>query len=114
MVRERGPASFLQRTRDYWRLWVKCAVDISRVPEPVQRLYSRSLLIIRTQIDNSGAVVASTDSDIVQFGKDTYTYMWPRDGAIVTVALIQAGYAEITRRFFQFCAPLVTQEGFLL
>ena len=114
LTRERGPSSFMQRTRDYWRLWVANAVDISRLPDPVQRLYSRSLLVIRTQIDNSGAVVASTDSDIVQFGKDTYTYMWPRDGAIVTVALIQAGYAEITRRFFQFCAPLVTPEGFLL
>ena len=51
----------------------------------VQRLYRRSLLIIRTQIDNSGAVIAATDSDIVQFGKDTYTYMWPRDGALVAV-----------------------------
>jgi len=114
LTRERGPASFMQRTRDYWRLWVSNAVDISLLPQAVQKLYSRSLLIIRTQVDNSGAVIASTDSDIVQFGKDTYTYMWPRDGAIVTVALIQAGYAEITRRFFQFCAPLVTPEGFLL
>lgn len=114
MVRERGPASFLQRTRDYWRLWVRNNVDISRLPDAVQRLYRRSLLIIRTQVDNSGAVIAATDSDIVQFGKDTYTYMWPRDGALVTVALLQAGYSEITRRFFHFCSKLVTPEGFLL
>lgn len=114
MVRERGPLSFLQRTRDYWELWVHTPVDVTRLPENVQRLYRRSLLIIRTQIDNSGAVIAATDSDIVQFGKDTYTYMWPRDGAIVTVALTQAGYAEITRRFFHFCSRLITPEGFLL
>src|SRR5712691_5977875 len=116
MVRERGPASFLQRTREYWRLWVKNdgASDISLLPDVVQRLYRRSLLIIRTQVDNSGAVIAATDSEIVQFGKDTYTYMWPRDGAIVTVALIQAGYSEITRRFFHFCSRLTTPEGFLL
>ncbi|HJT16391.1 MAG TPA: glycoside hydrolase family 15 protein [Thermoanaerobaculia bacterium] len=114
MVRERGPASFLFRTRDYWKLWVRTPVDVTRLPENVQRLYRRSLLIIRTQVDNSGAVIAATDSDIVQFGKDTYTYMWPRDGAIVTVALIQAGYAEITRRFFHFCSRLLTPEGFLL
>ena len=114
IVRERGPASFLKRTHDYWRLWVKADIDISRLPENIQRLYRRSLLIIRTQIDNNGAVIAATDSDIVQFGKDTYTYMWPRDGAIVTVAMLQAGYAEITRRFFQFCSKLVTAEGFVL
>ncbi len=116
MVRERGPAPFLQRTRDYWRLWVKNddTIDISRLPDPVQHLYRRSLLIVRTHIDNSGAVIAATDSDIVQFGKDTYTYMWPRDGAIVTVALLQAGYPEITRRFFEFCRKLMTAEGFLL
>jgi glucoamylase len=114
LVRERGPASFLDRTRNYWKLWASTPVDISRLPEPVQRLYRRSLLVIRTQIDNGGAVIAATDSDIVQFGKDTYTYMWPRDGAIVTTVLIQAGYSEITRRFFQFCGPLMTPEGFLL
>lgn len=114
MVRERGAESFLERTRDYWRLWVKNEIDISRLPDAVQRLYRRSLLIIRTQIDNGGAVIAATDSDIVQFGKDTYTYMWPRDGAIVTAALARAGYAEITRRFFGFCLPLLHREGFLL
>jgi GH15 family glucan-1,4-alpha-glucosidase len=114
VVRERGAASFLERTRDYWRLWVNNDVDISRLPDNVQRLYRRSLLIMRTQIDNGGAVIAATDSDIVQFGKDTYTYMWPRDGAIVTAALVRAGYAEITRRFFSFCLPLIHREGFLL
>jgi GH15 family glucan-1,4-alpha-glucosidase len=114
MVRERGAESFLERTRNYWKLWVKREPESSRLPEAVERLYRRSLLIIRTQIDNSGAVIAATDSDIVQFGRDTYTYMWPRDGAIVTVALIQAGYPDITRRFFTFCQNLITNGGFLL
>ncbi len=116
MVRERGPASFLQRTRDYWRLWVKndCHTDLTAMPDAVMRLYRRSLLIIRTHLDDDGAVIAATDSDIVQFGRDTYTYMWPRDGALVTTAMIQSGYPEITRRFFTFVAPLLTSEGFLL
>lgn len=114
LVRERGAASFMERTRNYWRLWVANEVDISRLPAEVQRLYRRSLLILRTHIDNSGAVIAATDSDIVQFGKDTYTYMWPRDGAIVTAALVQAGYGDVTRHFFEFCANLPTPEGFLM
>lgn len=114
LVRERGPASFMERTSNYWRLWVKNEIDISGLPDEVQRLYRRSLLILRTHIDNSGAVIAATDSDIVQFGKDTYTYMWPRDGAITIAALVQAGYGDITRRFFDFCSRLPTPEGFLL
>lgn len=116
LIRERGPASFLQRTHEYWKLWVRGdgRIDVSRLPEAVQRLYKKSLLIMRTHIDNSGAVIAATDSDIVHFGRDTYTYMWPRDGAIVTVAMLEAGFPEITRRFLQFVSKLVTAEGFLL
>jgi glucoamylase len=116
MVHERGAESFFKRTRDYWHLWVQRtdAPALELLSPAVQELYRKSLLIIRTQIDNGGAVIAATDSDIVQFGRDTYTYMWPRDGAIVTSALTQAGYPEITRRFFQFCAKLLTGEGFLL
>ena len=114
LVRERGAASFHERTGNYWKLWVRNHVDDSGLPPRVQRLYRRSLLIVRTQIDNHGAVIAATDSDIVQFGRDTYTYMWPRDGAIVTGAMIEAGFSEITRRFFEFCTKLITPEGFLL
>lgn len=115
LVRERGAAALMNRTRDYWRLWAtKNALDVSGLPENIQRLYRRSLLIMRTHVDNTGAVIAASDSDIIQFGRDTYTYMWPRDGAIVTLALQQAGYQEITRRFFEFCSNLVTSEGFLL
>ena len=74
MVRERSAESFLERTRNYWKLWVKKETlgEMALLPAAVQRLYRRSLLIIRTQIDNSGAVIAATDSDIVQFGRDTY------------------------------------------
>lgn len=116
LVRQRGPQSFHDRTRNYWRLWVNKdrVVMLDRLPAEVQRLYKRSLLVLRSQIDSSGAVIAATDSDIVQFGRDTYTYMWPRDGALVTHALIQAGYSDVARRFFEFCKPLFTHEGFLL
>jgi hypothetical protein len=37
----------------------------------VVELYERSLSVLRTQID-SGAVIASTDSTILKFDRDTY------------------------------------------
>jgi len=114
-VRQKGPPSFLERTRHYWVLWAtKENEEFADLPHPVCDLYRRSLLVLRTQIDNDGAIIAANDFDIAQFGRDTYSYMWPRDGALVASALIDAGYSEVTRRFFDFCHRVITNEGYLL
>jgi len=44
---------------------------------PVAELYRRSLLVIRTQIDWQGGILAANDSDVVYFNRDTYSYVWP-------------------------------------
>ena len=41
----------------------------------VVRLYKQSLHILRSQIDDGGAIFAASDSDFVQFGDDTYCYV---------------------------------------
>jgi GH15 family glucan-1,4-alpha-glucosidase len=114
-VRERAPVTFLERTRHYWKLWAAKEPDdaLGLSPE-LCALYRRSLLTIRTQIDNDGAIIAANDFDITTFARDTYSYMWPRDGALVAAALIEAGYSEVTRRFFDFCHRVVTPEGYFL
>ncbi len=114
-VREKGPETFLKRTRDYWSLWINKGessfIDLS--PD-VCRLYQRSLMVLRTQIDNQGAIIAANDFDIAHYGRDTYAYMWPRDGALVSGALVKSGYSQVTRRFFDFCHRVITEEGYLL
>ena len=77
-------------------------------------LYKQSLLILRTQIDNRGAILAANDSDYLDFNNDTYSYMWPRDGALVAHSLDLAGQPEVTRPFYQFCKEVMLPEGFLL
>ena len=59
-------------------------------------------------------VPRSNDTDFLHFSHDTYSYCWPRDGALVAHALHMAGYSELTRRFFQFCAGVVRPEGYLM
>ena len=120
-VRRKGPQTFLDRTRDYWRLWVTKEDEnfgqmsaICDLPHLVCHLYRRSLLILRTQIDNRGAIIAANDFDVAHYGQDTYSYMWPRDGALVAAALIGAGYSQVPRRFFDFCHQVITEEGYLL
>ena len=88
--------------------------DFADLPHTVGHLYTRSLLVLRTQIDNDGAIIAANDFDITRFARDTYSYMWPRDGALVAAALIEAGYSELTRRFFNFCQRIIGDGGYLL
>ncbi|MDF0675185.1 MAG: glycoside hydrolase family 15 protein [Nitrospira sp.] len=114
-VRHRGPWTFIDRTASYWQLWLDAhRPDFADLPVEICRLYCLSLLIIRTQIDNDGAIVAANDSDIASEVRDTYSYMWPRDGAMVAYALDLAGFLEVARPFYLFCDRVLTKEGYLL
>lgn len=114
-VLSRSPEVLLRRVEGYWRNWVnKVSPDFANLPSEIIDLYKRSLLITRTQINYNGAVIAANDSDILQFNRDHYCYMWPRDGALVVIPLIMAGYFEIATNFFSFCENSLTDEGFLL
>ncbi len=114
VVLEKTPAELIRRTSSYWEAWVqKESRSFGDLPKTVTDIFSRSLLILRTQIDNRGAIIAANDSDIVHFGKDTYSYMWGRDGAFVAAALAKAGYATVCRKFFEFCAHVLSEEGYL-
>ena len=84
--------------------------DLDNLPPRVAALFTRSLLIIRTQCDKRGAILASNDSDIMETARAHYSYMWPRDGALVSFALDRVGLSEITRPFFEFCARVLPKD----
>jgi GH15 family glucan-1,4-alpha-glucosidase len=114
-----SPQGVIDRNVAYWRLWLTAnRVDLDqttpRVPEKVEQLYKRSLLIVRTQIDNNGAVIAANDSDYLHFARDTYSYLWPRDGALVADALDGAGFPHVTRAFLSLCADIINPRGYFL
>ena len=113
IVRERKPQFYLDRTQRYWQAWVsKEDMNFFGLPEEVVDLYKRSLLIIRTQVDNRGGIVAGNDSDFseVAHGFETYSYVWPRDGAYVANALDKAGYGNLSERFYEFCNDVIHTE----
>jgi GH15 family glucan-1,4-alpha-glucosidase len=100
MVMGHGAEYFIRRTGNYWNAWVnKEEIDFANLPTKIIELYKKSLLILTTNIDSNGAIIAGADSDIQHFARDTYSYMWPRDGALTACALDQAGYLGITRTF---------------
>lgn len=112
----------------YWRNWINTKTgkyfDSSKLAEAIgsieltnqiEELYKRSLLTIRTQIDNSGAIVAANDGRYLkENGKDTYSYLWPRDGAYISLALIECGFKELTDKYFEYSSHLITPEGYFL
>lgn len=115
LIRERTPEKFISRTDAYWKLWVrKENLDLSPLPARVRELYERSQLVLRTQVDNRGAIIAANDTDITHFAGDHYSYCWPRDGALVAYALVLAGQSELSRAFFRFCAQCITPKGYLM
>ncbi len=115
LVQQRGPEFFQHRARIYWNRWVnKDDIPYGDLPNALVTLYKQSLLILRTQIDNRGAIIAANDSDYLTFNNDTYSYMWPRDGALVAYALDLAGQPEVARNFYEFCRDVLLPEGYLL
>ncbi|HLP83754.1 MAG TPA: glycoside hydrolase family 15 protein [Phycisphaerales bacterium] len=110
-----GPDRMIARTAAYWRLWARKDVPgMEKLPARVADMFVRSQLVLRTQIDNGGAIIAANDSDITQFGGDHYSYCWPRDGALVAYSLILTGQSELSRNFFRFCAKCLNGNSYFL
>ena len=47
--------------------------QLSLLPAEIGDLYRRSLLVVRTQVDWQGGIVAGNDSDVIRFNRDTYS-----------------------------------------
>lgn len=114
LVRDMEPHAILRRVRAYWRQWVAHDRALAGLPPEVRTFFRRSLLILRTQIDNGGAILAANDSDTLDYNRDSYSYLWPRDGALVAQALDLAGYHDVSQRFFTFCRGLLSPSGYFM
>lgn len=114
-VIEQTPQTYLNYTENYWRAWVnKNETDFADLMPEIVALYKRSLLVIRTQTDDDGAILAANDSDVTIRATDHYSYLWTRDGAFVANALDLAGYPFLTRKFFELCAKIIHTDGYFL
>ncbi len=102
-------------TRDYWKNWLQIADQkIAHMPEARRSLLRKSLLVIKAHSDHRGGVIASGDSSIYNYGRDYYSYVWPRDGAYVFWPLTLLGYTDEPKRFFEFCRDILSKDGYLM
>jgi glucoamylase len=82
------------------RRWVERARPLGAgAPHWAQRMYLRSLLVLRALTDRrSGAVIAGA--------RERWAYVWPRDAGAVALAFAAAGYRVDARRVARFLLGL--------
>lgn len=114
MVLQKTPAAMVHSTESFWHSWLQtCPHNLSLLSKEQKRLFDTSLFILRSHTDNRGAIIASADSAMIEYGKDDYAYMWPRDAAFIVSVLCKAGYDEVTKPFFEFCKEVIHPDGYL-
>ena len=111
----RHPREIIESTIDYWKAWVNIKnFSFYGLDDKTIDLFQKSLFYMQAHIAQNGAIIASGDSEMLQFGRDYYRYVWPRDASVAAMALMKAGDINATRRFFEFANDTITDEGFFM
>lgn len=114
LVLKKTPEGMLHSTELYWNAWLnKRPLPKGILSDSKKRLFDTSLFVLRSHVDNRGGIIASADSNMIEYGKDDYSYVWPRDAAFITMTLDKAGYTEVTKPFFLFCKNVLHEDGYL-
>ncbi len=114
-ILQNTPDEIMKSSRDYWHAWVeRNEWNFYGLGDTLIDLFKKSQFFLRSHVDKNGGIIASGDSDMLQGGRDTYAYVWPRDAAYVATALDWTGDRHSARQFFDFCAKQITDDGYLM
>jgi glucoamylase len=127
-IRKEGTEHILNDVTNFWKSYITSPIeDIfekentllqenfdAEKKEEIKDIFVKSIGIMRTQIDNSGLVTAANDSFHLKYRRDTYSYLWHRDGSYAVSALDELGYSSISEKFFKLSAELIEPDGFFL
>ena len=114
-VQDQGVDARIHKTSAWWQEWLQPSIDFAQaLPKDHQDLFLESMMIIKSQIDKRGAVIASTDTTMLNYSRDAYAYSWPRDGANTIWPLVRLGYYQEAYRFFEFCQRGLHPGGYLM
>lgn len=114
-IKKDGLTNRLQAVRNRWNEWFATAANsLHAVDSKYQAILKKSLMVIKVHTDRRGGVIASADSSIYNYGRDYYSYVWPRDGAFAMWPLIRMGFKDEPKKFFEFCRDIITPDGYLM
>lgn len=109
-IREQTVSTLLDQTQAHWNDWHARNNPTPKLDPKIEELYQVSLAVIASQCADNGAILAANDSSIMVTNRANYSYVWPRDAALVAMAMQDAGYPEFAERYFEYCRYLLTDE----
>ncbi|MCA9386960.1 glycoside hydrolase family 15 protein [Candidatus Dojkabacteria bacterium] len=114
-VLKKTPDYLITTTKNYWKAWsAKKEMDFKDLTLEEQALFKQSLKMLRVHTDTTGAIIASSDTDLLKYGRDAYSYVWPRDAAFTSMAYARAGYDDINKNIINFFNDIITPEGYFM
>lgn len=112
---EKTPEHLLESTKNFWRAWVnQVPITFTGLSPQTKNLFYDSLFVMRAHTDHGGGILASADSGNVQYGGDTYGYVWPRDAGFSAWVYDMVGFSDLSKRFYKFADDVLTDEGYVL
>lgn len=112
---QKGLTGRLEANEHHWQHWLHTGASrLANVSDEYKAMVNKSLMVIKAHTDDRGGIIASCDSSIYNYGRDYYSYVWPRDGAYAIWPLIRLGYTEEPKAFFRFCKDIITDSGYLM
>ncbi len=103
-LQKHGLIDRLHETAASWQRWLEPTLRVApRVDAANRQLFITSVMLLKAHMDKRGAIIASTDSGMLNYGRDAYAYCWPRDGAHILWPLVRLGYEKEPLAFFDFC-----------
>jgi len=114
-VLNKTPDHLIQTAGNYWRAWVnRYPWSFYKMSPETVVLFKKSLMFIRAHVDDAGGIIASADAEVLQYGEDTYAYVWARDASYAALALDHAGDTNVAERFFNFCNAVISSDGYFM
>lgn len=102
---------FLERTKNYWKKWVKTTY----VPDFNQSYIIRSALALKLhQYEDTGGIIASGTASLPEFNESTrnwdYRYCWMRDSYYTLMAFNSMGHFEELEKYFGYIENIIHNE----
>jgi GH15 family glucan-1,4-alpha-glucosidase len=114
-IKEKTPDHLIESTKNFWRAWShQFTSDIGYLSPKIQKVFLNSLLVMKAHTDQNGGILASADSGNIQYGGDTYGYVWPRDACYTAWSFDLAQYHDVSKNFYTFASQILTDDGYVL